>query len=147
MSDGYSNQRDRMPFGAFLVAKGVITAGELEAALILQDDRNPKLGRLAHRHQLLTFEKICSVLECQRALKISFGEAAIRMGYLSDTEVAQLVEEQTANHVYIGELLVELNIMSRSKLSQWLDAYFATVGPPPDQASQNRHTSRLTPNN
>lgn len=130
------SNRGRMPFGAFLVAKGVITPGELEAALILQDDRNPKLGRLAHRHQMLTFEKICAVLEEQRRRNISFGQAAVDLGYLSDHEVANLLEEQTANHVYIGELLVELNVMSRSKLAQWLDSYFATVGEPITNSTQ-----------
>ncbi|MFO0946073.1 MAG: hypothetical protein U1D30_09020 [Planctomycetota bacterium] len=132
--------RGRMPFGAFLVAKGVITPGDLEAALILQDDRNPKLGRLAHRHQMLTFEKICAVLEEQKRRGISFGQAAVDLGYLSDWEVANLLEEQTANHVYIGELLVELNVMSRAKLAQWLDAYFSTVGEPTGNNAKSPQT-------
>lgn len=132
MTEPGSNQKKgRTPFGAFLVAKGVITPGELEAALIIQEERNPKLGRLAHRHQLLSFEKICAILECQKESNLPFGEAAVQLGYLSDFEVAKLLEEQTANHIHIGELLVELNVMSQAKLNQWLDAYFATVGPPP----------------
>ena len=142
---GDSQDRERIPFGAFLIANNVITPGELEAALILQDERNPKLGRLAHRHQLLTFDKICTILELQRALKISFGEAAIRLGYLSDYEVANLVQEQTANHIYLGELLVELNIMSRTKLRKWLDAYFTTVGEPSGDAEHPSGT--LPPSN
>ena len=110
----------RVPFGCFLVERGIISAGELEAALIIQDDKNPRIGRLAQRRDMLTFTKLCEILEYQRAHGVRFGKAAVELGFLSEHEVAELVEEQLDNRVKLGELLVELNVLTPAKLRQSL---------------------------
>lgn len=131
MSDDTTTNTNRrvLPFGAFLVDRGIISPAELEAVLVLQEERHPKLGSLARRHHLLTFENICAIIEHQRTHSMRFGEAAVALGLLNDQEVAALLEEQTNNHRLLGELLVELNIMNRSKLQACLAQYYVACQP------------------
>lgn len=124
-----------MLFGSFLVREGVISPAELEAALILQQERNPRIGRLARRHQLLCFSKICEIIEHQKKRQIPFGKAAIELGLLSQLEVDRLIEEQSSVHIRLGELLVELHVLSAAKLQQCLAAFFAENGPMGVQSS------------
>ena len=105
----------RIPFGAYLVSKNLLSPGELEAALLCQEERNPKLGAIASKRQLLTFEKVREVYAYQLNSGLPFGSAAIELGLLTDEEVAQLLEEQSLHHKMLGEILVELNISRRRK--------------------------------
>jgi hypothetical protein len=116
-----------MRFGAYLVEMGVISTNELEAALILQEDRNPKIGRLAQQRHLLTFPKLCQILEYQRSHKLPFGQAAIELGFLSQSELDQLMGEQSQKHIFLGELLAELKFMTKAELEYYLAQYFRTL--------------------
>ena len=118
----------RIPFGAYLVSKNLISPGELEAALLCQEERNPKLGALAAKRQLLTFQKVREVYAYQIHTGLAFGKAAIDLGFLTDSEVAQLLEEQSLHHKMLGEILVELNIISPKKMEQLLASYFKEIG-------------------
>ena len=118
----------KVPFGAYLVEQGHITPGELQAYLILQEERNSKLGELARQHQMLTFEKICAILEYQRRHNVRFGRAALELGLLSDQELAELIEEQTSHHIWLGQLLVELNVLTPQELGHCLEAYTKATG-------------------
>lgn len=124
-------RKDHIPFGAFLVEKRLITPEELEAALAIQAERNPKLGRLAARHQMLTFDKVVAIHEYQMLFGLRFGEAAIALGFLNDEELAGLLEEQSLNHTYLGEILVELRILTPTRLKELLDAYLVETGQEP----------------
>lgn len=117
-----------LPFGAYLVSKNLVTPGELEAALIIQTERNPRLGQMAAKRQLLNFNKIRSIYEYQTMHGLKFGQAAVALGYLTDEEVAGLLEEQSLHHMYLGEILVELKILTPARLAEWLDAYFLETG-------------------
>lgn len=112
-----------IPFGEFLVDKGYVTPGELEAALIIQQDRHSKLGRLANRRAMLTFEKICAIREHQHKYNLRFGEAALALGLLSQAELAELLQEQNASHIPVGKMLVELNILKTDILQKCLEEY------------------------
>lgn len=118
----------RIPFGAYLVSKNLISPGELEAALLCQEERNPKLGALAAKRHLLTFEKVREVYAHQLATGLPFGEAAIELGLLTDHEVGQLLEEQSLHHKMLGEILVELNIIPPKKMESILGSYFKEQG-------------------
>ena len=118
-----------LPFGAFLIAHDMVAADELEAALELQDRRNDRIGSLAFRKNLLTFEKICAIRQYQRNREVPFGMAAVELGYLSEAEVEQLLGQQAHSHIRIGELLVELQFLTRGELKRCLRAYAEDVAP------------------
>lgn len=126
-----SARRDNIPFGAYLIGLKIVTAEELEAALLLQAERNPKLGRLAAKRNLLTFEKVVSIHEYQQLFGLRFGEAAVALGLLNEEELATLLEEQSAHHKYLGEVLVELRILTPTRLNELLEAYYLETGQDP----------------
>jgi hypothetical protein len=117
-----------LPFGAYLVSRNLVTPGELEAALIIQAERNPRLGQLAAKRHLLSFDKIRSIYEYQTLHGLKFGEAAVALGFLTDDEVNGLLEEQSLHHTYLGEILVELKVLTPARLEEWLEAYFIETG-------------------
>lgn len=119
-----STDYDGIQFGQYLVDQGIVTPAELEAALMLQGERNPRLGRLAEKMGLIDLKQTWRILQYQHENNVPFGRAAIDLGILSEFEVSQLVERQSEGHVHIGELLAELHILTHDELRQHLDAYF-----------------------
>ena len=122
------NAKSVIPFGAYLVSKNLITPGELEASLICQSERNPKLGRLAVDRQLLTFPKIREIYEYQLSHSVPFGKAAVILGFLNKEEVDSLLEEQAMHHKLLGEVLVDLQVISPDRLKEVLASYFSEIG-------------------
>jgi uncharacterized protein (DUF433 family) len=117
-----------IPFGSFLVRHHHITAGQLQAALLFQADHTPRLGALASRYSLLTFEKIREIYDYQLRTGEHFGQSAIVLGLLSDRELADLLEKQAMEHRRLGEILVELHVLDDERLTLLLKEYFETVG-------------------
>lgn len=117
-----------IPFGAYLVSKNLISPGELEAALLCQSDQNAKLGAIATKEHLLTFNKVREIYDYQLRHRLPFGEAAVALGLLSKDEVDSLLEKQSMHHKMLGEILVELNVMSEEKMQSILDSYFRELG-------------------
>lgn len=117
------NKFQTSPFGEFLVENNYITPEDLARAVVTHAERNPKLGILAQQQHLLTYEKICAIMEYQRRRKVRFGQAAVELGFLSDPEVEDLLEKQAASSRKLGEILVELAILDSPTLDRYWDEY------------------------
>lgn len=112
-----------IPFGEFLIERGHITATELEAVLAIQAERNPKLGSLARKHQLLSHSAVCAIVQHMSQTRSKFGNAAIELGLLNETEVKALLAEQLAGHIRLGELIAEIGMMKITTVMECLEQY------------------------
>jgi hypothetical protein len=124
---GERQDHSHIPFGSFLVRHHHISAGQLQAALLYQAEHSPRLGALASRYSLLTFDKIREIYEYQLETGDPFGKAAIALGLLSDRELADLLERQSMEHRRIGEILVDLKALDDERLTTLLKEYFESV--------------------
>jgi hypothetical protein len=109
-------------FGEFLVRRKYVTAGELQATLVVQQDRSPRLGMIARRARLLAFDEVCQVLKRQRSgrNRLRFGEAALQLGLLDEQNLSRLLKLQAMSHKRLGRLLVEHRILSPARLRHGL---------------------------
>lgn len=127
---GGRSLHDLAGFGRFLVDRGYVTQNEIEAALLLQTERNPRIGTLARERRLLKSPDICHIIDYARENGVRFGQAAIDLGHLNQREVDELLSAQSESHVYVGELLIELNLISRPQLELCLREYLSIKNEP-----------------
>ncbi|MFQ5687341.1 MAG: hypothetical protein ACE5GV_11860 [Candidatus Scalindua sp.] len=120
----YSNERDKIAFGEYLLYEGKIDAYELELALNFQKQKHCTIGVLAVQEGFLDDRELCVVLDYQRLRgKGLFGEIAIELGYLSKDDVDTLLEMQEESHIRIGEILVLLGAVTRKDMEEALNEF------------------------
>lgn len=120
----YSDKRDKIAFGEYLVYEGKIDAYELELALYYQKQKHLAIGVLAVQEKFLNDRQLCVVLDYQRLRgKGLFGEIAIELGFLSKDDVDSILEMQKRKHIRIGEVLVLFGAVTREEMEEALEEF------------------------
>lgn len=114
--------RRSLLFAEFLHLSGLITWRDRIAAIIWQRQQRPSIGELATSWGYLKEWQVQSLIRHKRGGE-RFGEAAIRMGWLTPFQRQVLLGGQQRNQQPIGAYFVEVGILTPVTLSQALAAY------------------------
>ncbi|MGR3175301.1 MAG: hypothetical protein ACUZ8N_11985 [Candidatus Scalindua sp.] len=120
----YSDKKDKIAFGEYLLYEGKIEAYELELALYFQKQKYITIGVLAVQEKFLDDRQLCVVLDYQRLRgKGLFGEIAVELEFLSKDDVDTLLEMQEESHIRIGEVLILLGAVTREDMEEALEEF------------------------
>ncbi|MAT69022.1 MAG: hypothetical protein CMJ58_05805 [Planctomycetaceae bacterium] len=113
-----------MYFGMHLVRQGLLTTDDFFALLEQQVASRPPMGALAIETGKLTMKQVFEVLEAQcEETSQMFGEAAVRLGFLSEQDLAVLIYEQARRAMSMTELLVLNGHAEPETAEHWLQQY------------------------
>ena len=111
-------------FGIFLVENKYITANQFVSLVKKQLENREAIGQTAMRNGLMDVEQVYQTLSLQsKKENLSFGKAAIQLGFLTPTQYSQLLVAQAKNDVDIKELIIGNGWISRSRLNQLLKQF------------------------
>ncbi|MHC4269384.1 MAG: hypothetical protein ACYSWS_06295 [Planctomycetota bacterium] len=113
---------EEMKFGEYLVKKGKIKKNELENALKFQTEGFIIIGEMAINENVLNKEQVNAILDIQRVQGGSFGDIAVKLGFLKKGEL----EEHLLIHserFLIGEKLVSYGAISKEDMEEELKQY------------------------
>ncbi|HUG91857.1 MAG TPA: GGDEF domain-containing protein [Planctomycetaceae bacterium] len=120
----------RRRFSRWLVANRVFDVPTVSRALVEADTRWMRFGEAAMCYGCLDRAGVDRVLG-ERGDDERFGEAAIRIGVLSEDAVAQLLALQQEAPDTLAKSLVALGLLSREESTALLDRYLAESAPAP----------------
>lgn len=106
-------------FAEYLYYSGYISWTDLVQALVWQYRNRPKLGELATDSGLLDFAEVLEVIRAKNPYEL-FGEAAVRLGYLSPSKLNTLVREQKKMACPIGHYFTSSKLMTSETLHKKL---------------------------
>ena len=112
-------------FGQYLVAKGIVTAPQLLAALEYQDRNNAKVGDCMVTLGLGTRFEVEHVRAVQARRDLRFGEVAQKLGLLTQDQVLSAVQARERAHVRLGAALVTLGYLSAAQVERAAAAFLA----------------------
>ncbi|VTT97878.1 signal transduction histidine kinase : CheA signal transduction histidine kinase OS=Desulfohalobium retbaense (strain DSM 5692) GN=Dret_0656 PE=4 SV=1: Hpt: Hpt: H-kinase_dim: HATPase_c: CheW [Gemmataceae bacterium] len=115
---------DPLWFGAFLCKRGTITADQLATALAFVRRARPMIGVLAIQEGLLTADQMTEVLSAMGPGE-RFGEAVVRLGYLTDADLWNLFLLHQDGFPTLGGVLVELGMIAPGVLASEAAAFSA----------------------
>lgn len=125
---------DPVRFASFLVSRGAVTAEHALAALVRQRDARPTAGFIAVQSGLMTVEALTVMLEWM-APDEGFGEAAVRLGYLTEDDLGRLIRKQEQGVPPLGDCLIEAGVLTGDALGRELAAYRSNAAAAPDPAA------------
>ena len=112
-------------FGTYLVAKGVITDVQYEAAVSIQN-KDRLLGKIAVGEKYIAEEEIPNILSYMEGHQpMRFGEAAVALGYLTAGQLRFLLDKRDAEKPRLGEILLDAGSITRELLNAELAGYNA----------------------
>ncbi|MEL6545703.1 MAG: hypothetical protein AAFQ82_13810 [Myxococcota bacterium] len=106
-----------IPFGEFLYYSHSISWASLVDALAWQKKQRPMLGQIARENGALDSFAISHV-QRGRERHERFGEAAVRLGYLTPKELKSLLATQFSFQDRIGRYFVEQGCLSEDELGE-----------------------------
>lgn len=106
-------------FAEYLYYSGCISWADLVQALVWQYRNRPKLGELATESGLLDFAEVLEVIRTKNPYEL-FGEAAVRLGYLSSFKLNNLLREQKKMACPIGQYFTTSKLMTNDILHKKL---------------------------
>jgi CheY-specific phosphatase CheX len=112
-------------FGQYLVARGVITAPQLLAAVEYQARNNSKLGEFAVALGLTTPFEIEQIRAFQATEDLRFGEAALKLGVLAPEDIERAASAHETGHVHLGEALIALGYLEPEQVEKAAAAFLA----------------------
>ncbi len=121
-----------MRIGEFLVSRGVVTKGDIVAALEDQRNNQQPLGRIALRHEILNINEIFNILRLQadriqagsrEQPDLLFGDLAIELGFMEVDDLVKLLKIQLETRPPLGETLLKLNCITAEQLESELQAF------------------------
>jgi hypothetical protein len=109
----------RLRLGEFLFYNRVIPWHSLINAIVWQHRMRPRLGQIAVALDFLDAEDIWTILRNKR-FKEPFGEAAVRLGFLTDYRRLVLLGHQRGYPFPLGRYFLDFNILDRATLARYL---------------------------
>lgn len=113
-------------FGQFLLNSQVITPRQLMDAIQIQIDQNQLFGEIGRKLKVLTDEQVVGVVNaiCNNRPPgyegLKFGEAARRMGFITEEDIAVIIDIQKKSKKKIGEILIETGALTAAECEQHL---------------------------
>lgn len=99
-----------------MLARGLLTAPQLLAAVEYQERYDTRLGSCAVAMGLLTPFEVEQVRAAQAREDLRFGEAAVKLGLLSDAQLEDVLAKQLDAHVPLGDAVVALGFMKAAQV-------------------------------
>ena len=106
----------KLLFGHYLYYCGITNWHTIIKALVWQRTRRPKLGELGRQYGMLNNKEILHILR-NRKLSESFGESAVKLGYLNNQQLKLIVFQQKTLQKKFGEFFIQNNILTPSQLN------------------------------
>ncbi len=116
----------RLSLGLHLVREGFVTPEQLILALDYQEQRRPRIGQLALRARKMNVKQVLDVLTRQSQTKVSFGQVAVSLEYLTALDVDLLLVEQRRETPRVGEILVMQGAIAPEILETQVQTLVAT---------------------
>jgi len=116
-------------FGQFLLNSGAITPRQLMDAIQVQIDQNQLFGEIGRKLEKLTDEQVVEVISAIHDNRppgysgMKFGEAAHRMGFITEEDIAAIIEVQMKSKKKIGEILVGIGALTPQECERHLQNY------------------------
>lgn len=116
-------------FGQFLLNNKAITPRQLMDAIQIQIDQNQLFGEIGRKLRKLTDEQTVQVVSaiCNNRPPgfegLKFGEAARRMGFITEEDIAAIIDIQIKSKKKIGEILVETGALTAAECEQQLQNF------------------------
>ena len=110
-------------FGQFLIDSGELDASHVREALLLMDQENLPLGRIAIVEGFMQESQVARVNAEQRNRDLSFGDLAVEMELLTSEQLVATLQSQSTRRLPIGQALVRLGHIANDRLGLLLDAY------------------------
>ncbi|HBE72247.1 MAG TPA: hypothetical protein DDW52_29285 [Planctomycetaceae bacterium] len=108
-----------MKIATRLYRRGQITAEQLAESLCVAAKRRKPIGQIALERRVLTIRQAMEVLAFQSEhSNVQFGQAAVRLGYLTEAEVTSLLGIQEEEVPTLSAILVELGYVSTQTLAE-----------------------------
>lgn len=114
-----------MVFGRFLVLSGVLSEEDIVAASRVQQDLNASAFFVLIEEGLLTVEAMSNVRAYQRDHMVSFADALVGVGVMSEGECAKALKRIAAAKVRLGEVLTGIGKISAAELEEALERHRA----------------------
>jgi hypothetical protein len=111
----------KLRLGEFLFHSGLVTWKDCCEALRWQRGQRPLIGEIAIQFRFLTLEQLAEIFRrraSERAARLSFGEFAVRIGYLTQGQVAALVGQQRRLQQRLGEWFAERGLLDAAELDE-----------------------------
>jgi len=103
--------------GEFVYYSGLISWGDLIAALIWQKNQRPSLGDIAMSWRLMTPEGVSRVLSSRRFGE-RFGECAVRLGLISRFWLRAIMLHQAKLQPKLGDFFMQRELLCREDLTR-----------------------------
>jgi len=104
-------------FGHFLYYAGEINWRDIVQALIWQRSQRPRLGEIACKLGMLNEKDVLRILKSRKIMQ-PFGQAAVKLGLLTETQLQILVAHQNRLQRKMGDFFLEFNIIPPAKLKR-----------------------------
>lgn len=123
--------RDPVRFGTFLVSRKMVTPEQVLAALDRQATSRKTVGRLAVQTGLMT---VAQLFDCLGKLSPgeTLGEAAIRLGVLTEADLGRLLLLQSRGVPSLAEVLLASKVLEPHVLAAEQQAFLAETGTTPE---------------
>lgn len=118
------DERMNNPFVEYLISRDLVSAGV--ARQLVEHSRTPRdpVGMIAVAHGLLLPDQIDLILDEQRQSGERFGEAAVRLGFVTEDQVGLLLKVQELRAAAeIGEALVLAGVLEFEEMAQDLGGF------------------------
>lgn len=111
----------KLRFGEYLFYSGVINWQTFMDALVHQCNTRPLIGALCVEAGFIDQNDVVNIMNNRNLLACEkFGEAAVRMGYVTKKEVSYVLKKQFKVGHPFGRYFVDKSLMSRKELQRHL---------------------------
>lgn len=116
-------------FGQFLLNNKAITPRQLVDAIQIQIDQNQLFGEIGRKLKKLTDDQVVLVVSaiCNNRPPgfegLKFGEAARRMGFITEDDIAAIIDLQRKSKKRIGEILVDIGALTPDECERQLQNF------------------------
>ncbi|MDE6891005.1 MAG: hypothetical protein K2P50_04340 [Lachnospiraceae bacterium] len=104
--------------GRYLLKRELLTAGQLETALVEQRKVRAKLGLIAVAEGLMTQDETEKVHKLQAVTDKRFGDIAVEKEYLTREDVEMLLNKQENAYLAFAQVLENHSLMTMEELEQ-----------------------------
>ncbi len=111
-------------FGQYLIRRGLVSQGDIEEALMLQDILKDSLGAVALANDIITYKDVGRILEQVDRTGATFAECAVELGILTRVQEEQLRANDEVCRIRIGQLLVATAKLTRQELESELEEFY-----------------------
>ncbi len=123
------NSLPKMRFGEFLLEKGVVDSGQIQAAVDYQKKNQELFGELAVKLNMMDAGDLENALKAQTEMdnQEQIGEVAISLGFLNESGVKKILTYQKSTRPKLGEALIKLGHIGEEIRDKYLKEFQVAI--------------------